>query len=339
LTSSQPDDTILEVPTSSLRSINTVPIHFRSKLPKDISVHGLLAADLALDGTDKYSAWNTVCPSPEDFASMPLLWPASLQSQLPGPAKKLLSKQQAKFARDWASVSAAFPELKEDAYTHGWLLANTRTFYFLNAALRRRKKEDRMVLQPVADLFNHTDAGCDVNFDTKSFTVRADRAYKAGEEVRICYGRHGGDFLMVEYGFVMDENQWDEVGLDEVVLPRLNPKLREMLDDRGFLGGYVLDETQVCYRTQVALRTLCCKAGEWTKFVDGIDDGERSQESVDKLLIEFLADYSKIIIDRITSIERMEEGMRCQRDLLVSRWKHIARLVSGTIERLRKETY
>ncbi|KAF7541889.1 hypothetical protein G7054_g206 [Neopestalotiopsis clavispora] len=333
----KPGEVILEVPTSNLRSIDTVPKNVRAKLPKDLSVQGLLAADLALDDTDKYSPWNAVCPYLEDFASMPLLWPASLQALLPGTAKKLLSKQQAKLAKDRATVGAAFPDLDQDRFTHGWLLANTRTFYYLSPARRRRNRDDHMVLQPVADLLNHADSGCDVHFGDASFTVRADRAYAEGDEVYICYGRHGGDFLMVEYGFDMDANRWDEAGLDDVVLPVLDAKSREMLEDRGFLGGYVLDSTQVCYRTQVALRTLCCTEREWARFVDGMDDGERSQKKVDELLVELLEKYSAAIRGTMSDIDNLDEGEPCQRDLLAARWRHILRLVQGTLNRLRED--
>ncbi|KAH6648781.1 SET domain-containing protein [Truncatella angustata] len=333
----KPDEVILEVPTSCLRSIDTVPTAVRSKLPKDISVHGLLAADLALDTSDKYSIWNAVCPRPEDFTSMPLLWPVPLQSLLPGPAKKLLSKQQVKLAKEWVAVNAAFPDLNRDRFTYGWLLANTRTFYYLNPSLKRRRKEDRMVLQPVADLFNHADEGCNVNFDAQSFIVRAHKSYEMGEEIRICYGRHGGDFLMVEYGFVMNPNQWDEVGLDEVVMPLLNDKQREMLDDRGFLGSYVLDRNQVCYRTQVAMRTLCCNTREWARFVDGMDDGDRSQRDVDQRLIEVLGKYRSSISETLVNIRELHEGEQCQRELLVARWIHIDCLIENTVERLQNE--
>ncbi|ETS84389.1 hypothetical protein PFICI_02414 [Pestalotiopsis fici W106-1] len=333
----KPGEVVLQVPTSTLRSIDTVPKNVRAKLPKDLSVQGLLAADLALDDTDKYNVWNAVCPSLADFASMPLLWPASLQCLLPGVAKKLLSKQQAKLAKDRATVGAAFPDLDQDRYTHGWLLANTRTFYYLSPARRRRKRDDHMVLQPVADLLNHADAGCDVHFGDAAFTVRADRAYAAGDEIFICYGRHGGDFLMVEYGFDMDENRWDEAGLDEMVLSVLDEKSREMLDDRGFLGGYVLDRGQVCYRTQAALRTLCCSEREWSRFVDGMDDGERSQKKVDELLVELLGKYSTSIIGTMEEIDGLQEGEPCQRGLLAARWRHILRLVQGTLDRLRQD--
>lgn len=339
----EPGEIILEVPTSNLRSTETVPKHVRAKLPKDLSVQGLLAADLALDDTDKYTPWNAVCPSLADFSSMPLLWPSALQSLLPGPARKLLSRQQAKLAKDRATIAAAFPDIDNDRYTHGWLLANTRTFSY-NSPRRQqrgRREEDRTVLQPVADLLNHADADvCDVSFGDASFTVRADRAYSPGDEVHICYGRHGGDFLMVEYGFAMAENRWDEAGLDDVVLPALDgvdADVKEMLEDRGFLGGYVLDSSQVCYRTQVALRTLCCGKREWSRFVDGMDDGERSQRKVDELLIELLGKYAATVKKRISDIEVLQDGEPCQRDLLAARWRHILRLVEGTVERLRAE--
>ncbi|KAI1863082.1 uncharacterized protein JN550_009818 [Neoarthrinium moseri] len=330
------DDIILEVPTSCHRSIDTVPKTVRSTLPKEISVQGLLATDLALEdsSTSQYSIWNSVCPTPEDFTSIPLLWPQALQALLPGPAAKLLAAQQAKLARDWAAASAAFPDLAEDRFRYGWLLANTRTFFYPSPALKRRQNEGRMVLQPVADLLNHAEEGCNVAFDAKSFVVRANREYEEGEEVRICYGRHGCDFLMVEYGFVLDPNRWDEFGLDDVILPKLTRQWKERLKDRGFLGRYVLDREQVCYRTQVAVRTLCCGVGEWMRFADGEDGGEESQDMVNELLAEMLGKYRKTIRKRIDEATHTQEGEECQRELLAERWRQIDRLVEATVDRL-----
>ncbi|ORY60546.1 SET domain-containing protein [Pseudomassariella vexata] len=333
----QPDEVVLEVPISCLRSIGTVPHSITRKLPKSLPIHGLLAADLALDSSPSeiYAPWNAVCPTPFDLSSMPLLWPSALQAYLPGTAKSILSKQRAKFVRDWAAVSAAFPDLDEETYRHAWLLVNTRTFYYLNPKLRRRRKEDRMVLQPVADLFNHAETGCNAAFSAVSFVVRADRAYEQGEEVRICYGRHGGDFLAVEYGFVMAENRWDEVGLDEVVMSRLSEKWRERLEEVSFLGGYVLDRETVCHRTQVALRALCCEIREWKRFVDGEDDGDGSQAKVDKLLVEMLEAYRVKIGEVVCEVQGLKEGEQEQRTMLVERWRQVDRLVEMSIMRLR----
>ncbi|KAH9884026.1 SET domain-containing protein [Xylariomycetidae sp. FL2044] len=329
----QPGDVILEVPMDCLRTISTVPKSIVRKLP-NITVHGLFATDLALDTGTKYGPWDAVCPRPQDFITMPMLWPAELQELLPGPARENLRKQQAKFRQDWSAVSSAFPDLTEADYQYSWILVNTRTFYYLDAKLKKKPKEDHMCMQPVADLFNHGDEGCNVAFDQTGFTFKATGAYAEGDEVKICYGRHGGDSLLVEYGFVMDENRWDEVGLDDILLRKLNTKQKEQLEEVGFLGKYVLDRDTVCYRTQVALRLLCRGVREWRRFVNGIDDGESSQGEADSLLGQLLCKYREEIVSTIQKIEMMEVGEPEQRHVLVKRWRQIQDMVNLKITQL-----
>lgn len=384
----KPGEVLLEVPTTCLRTTDTVPKALELKLPRSISVHGLLAADLALsldlDPTEDHQApWNAVCPTPADFATMPLQWPAELQALLPGPpAREMLAKQQAKLARDWADASAAFAvpgngdedddaddddetPSPEDHYRYAWLLVNTRTFYWYAAGTSSRGSKGRpkrrkvrptdadscMCLQPVADLFNHgDDEACGVAFDDDGYAVRAARAFALGEEVRISYGRHPGDFLLVEYGFAMaDGNRWDEVALDDVLLPRFSAEQRALLEEVGFLGRYVLDcnfdvgspsdGEVVCYRTQVAVRLLCCGDGvaEWRRFVDGVDDGEATQGMVDELLEEVLEEYKGKAEKRIREIEGLKGvGEPEQRAVLTKRWKQIRDLLAANIARLQE---
>ncbi|KAI1097734.1 SET domain-containing protein [Jackrogersella minutella] len=330
------EEILLEVPTACLRSIDTVRKPIIRHLPKSISIHGLLAADLALDGSAKYALWNAVCPTPDDFVTMPLVWPQELRKLLPPAARDLLAKQDSKFASDWAVVLAAFPQqLDEARYKYAWMLVNTRTFYYVNAKLKRRSKDDHMCLQPVADLFNHSDEGCNVAFDHEGFAVKSTFAYAKGEEVKICYGRHSGDFLLVEYGFVMDDNRWDEVLLDDVILRRCSNRQKGKLEEAGFLGKYVLDRETVCYRTQVAVRMLCCGIREWKRFVDGIDDGERSQRAADQLLLDLLQEQSQIAKKAISEAEAVAIGDRQQKEALIKRWRQIQDLVETHIARLK----
>ncbi|KAF3069048.1 Ribosomal lysine N-methyltransferase set11 [Daldinia childiae] len=332
----KPEEIILDIPTSCIRSIDTVHKPIIRHLPKAISIHGLLAADLALDASSKYAIWNAVCPTPEDFAGMPLVWPQGLRALLPPSARDLLLKQEAKLKLDWAAVSAAFPEqLDEARYRYAWMLVNTRTFYYVNNKLKKRSKDDHMCLQPVADLFNHTDiGGCNVAFDDEGFSIKATCAYAQGDEVKICYGRHSGDFLLVEYGFAMDENRWDEILLDEVLLSRLSERQKERLEEVGFLGKYILDREMVCHRTQVAARLLCCGVREWKRFVDGIDDGERSQHNVDRLVLELLKEQRNIAEKRISEAQSLDVGEPQQKETLIKRWKQIQDLVDMNIVRL-----
>ncbi|KAL2261606.1 hypothetical protein VTK26DRAFT_3815 [Humicola hyalothermophila] len=358
------DERILYVPTSALRTIDTVRSRLKKSLPAGTKVHAMLAADLALDGPrSKYAPWNAVLPSREDLlTSMPLAWQDTrLHALLPQPAQRLLRAQQSKFARDWAAVqhalasssSSSLPRLNAKArtvaradYLYAWLLANTRTFYHTTPRTARLPRDDRMVLQPVADLFNHTGSaasdgdggGCEVSFTPGGFSVRAVRAYAPGEEVRICYGRHGNDFLLVEYGFVLPgaENEWDEAGLDEAVVPELTDAQRAVLEEKGFLGGYVLDGRTVCYRTLVAVRLMCAgSVEEWERLVDeGEDGGEAMQREVDRVLRGILEKYRGRIDGTIREVEGSEAGEACQRAMLATRWRQIRRLVEQAIERL-----
>lgn len=362
---------ILTVPCSALRTRDTVPSTIAKNLPKDMTVHGLLAADLALNHTQnaaKYAQWDAVVPSWEDIQlSMPLTWPKPLQSLLPTAAALLFNKQRKKFDKDWATVSATFPmpptadpggggggirpSCTRDEYLFAWLLVNTRTFYFVTPHTEKLHKADHMALQPVADLFNHTDeGGCHVAFDhADSYSFRTRRAYDKGEEVHISYGSHHNDFLLVEYGFVLTKNIWDEVCLDEAILPSLSRRQQEDLEDVGFLGNYVIDNDTVCHRTQVALRLMLTdmhnglSMEEWRRFVNGRDDGEKSQRRVDGILVPLLKDYSSEVSDKIRELKSLKFETdsaalnESRRELLLRRWEQISSLVSGTVKRLKLE--
>ncbi|KAL2128829.1 hypothetical protein VTI74DRAFT_8593 [Chaetomium olivicolor] len=336
----QTNERLIHVPTSALRTVETIRPKVKKALPRGTKVHAILAADLALDTPRcKYSPWNGVIPSRSSiFASLPLAWDPALHVYLPKPASALLQKQQAKFARDWSAVQSSALRSSIPArqdFLYAWLLVNTRTFYHETPRTARLPRDDRMVLQPVADLFNHADRGCEVAFTPASFAISADREYAAGEEVYICYGKHSNDFLLVEYGFVMERNRWDEVCVDEAVMPELGEEQTRVLEERGFLGNYVLDEGTVCYRTQVAVRLLCVPREEWERLLDeGEDGGQEVQRRVDRLLVGMLGKYRERIDGKIRELESIEVGEACQRKMLVMRWEQIRRLIDQTIERL-----
>ncbi|KXH49637.1 SET domain-containing protein [Colletotrichum salicis] len=352
----QKDDTILDVPIPCLKTIATIPKPLTRPFPKETPVHALLALDIALDASPSFKTWSAVFPTPKDLSSCPLTWSPSsptLTSLLPSQALTLLKAQREKFESHWSLVSStplldldqgehqytySYPQggLTYKTYLHAWLLVNSRTFYHITPKTAKRHRDDHMILQPVADLLNHSPRGCSVAFDKHSFTIKADRPYTPGEEIHICYGRHSNDFLLVEYGFLMaqGENEWDEVCIDDVLLPRLSASHRRRLEEMGFLGNYVIDAENVCYRTQVALRTLVLPARRWSQFVDGFADGEAEQAEVDALLCEILSAYDEEIESKIETVCGLNEGEQFQRDMVEARWKQIQLLVRGTIDKL-----
>lgn len=330
------------MPASTHRTIDTVRAEVKNSLPKGTKVHAMLAAELALDTpTSPHAIWNAAVPSRDDItAHLPLAWPdTGLHAYLPKPALALLRKQQTKLARDYAATQqTALRTIPRPHYLYTWLLVNTRTFYHAPAhSAATLPRDDHMVLQPVADLFNHADAGsAAAGFAAAGFSITASRAHAAGDEVYICYGRHGNDFLLVEYGFVLGDNQWDEVGLDDAVLPELSRAQKEVLDEEGFLGKYVLDRRTVCYRTQLAVRLLCVPVEEWRRFVvEGEDGGEEVQQEVDELLVGILEKYRGTVEGTIQEIEGLDIGQPCQREVLALRWRQIRGLIDQTVERLK----
>jgi hypothetical protein len=132
----------------------------------------------------------------------------------------------------------------------------------------------------------------------------------------------------------MDENRWDEITLDEYIVPRLSQSQKEVLKDERFLGKYVLDGEGVCYRTQIVLRMLVVPVGRWRRFVGGSDDGERDQGAVDECLKGVLEEYRADVQVKIKNVDGLDVGMDCQRDTLRRRWKQIDRLLQKALDRI-----
>jgi hypothetical protein len=302
-----------------------------------MTVHGLLAADICLDKTQNFKIWKAVFPTMQDFASTPLLWDPKLQELLPGPASTMLSKQKIKLEKDWKVVSAAFPAIERKEYVYAWLLVNSRTFYYVTPATEKYSRDDRMVLQPVADLFNHADDGCSVTFDAESYVIKTDRSYASGEEIFINYGHHSNDFLLVEYGFILEANKWDETSLDGVLRPMLAEAgggREKWVDEAGFLGNYMLDRSTVCWRTQTALRALFMSKAEFRKFLKGAVDEGVGKERVVELLRAVLERYDTSIGEKLKEVEALDVGEECQKRVLRERWEQI-RSMAATARTIR----
>ncbi len=195
-----------------------------------------------------------------------------------------------------------------------------------------------MALNPFADYFNHTSSAsaCEVSFSASGYVITSSSTVQAGEEIFISYGNHSNDFLLAEYGFILEgeSNQWDEVELDTYVLELLSTEKRVVLEEEGFLGKYVLDQGTVCYRTQVALRLACLSVGKWRRFVSGADDGVQDQGKVDMVLGKILRKYGRDVEEIIMKVGAAKDGTVEQRDTLSKRWKQIDGLLKSAIDRI-----
>jgi hypothetical protein len=334
----QAGDEILYAPTSTLRTIQTVPKNI-SKLFGTVSVNGLLATELAMDTSEACAPWRTVLPTKDDFEeSMPLMWHPSLQALLPPAALSLLENQKKKISLDWSTVSTAFPSLSYDFYVYKWLTVSTRTFYYTSPKIKSKKplnRDDCLALIPLADDFNHADVGCEVTFSTSGYKICTDRHIDEGEEVYISYGNHSNDFLLTEYGFILTENRWDEICLDEILLPLFSEEQKQELKGAGFLGKFVLDTAAVCYRTQVALRLLCMPANRWQNLVaNGLEDEDKYRMTTENILLKGLKCYLDSADEKLKQVEVLCCGLDSQREILKRRWKQIHLLLTAAISRI-----
>ncbi|UKZ74163.1 hypothetical protein TrVFT333_001822 [Trichoderma virens FT-333] len=328
------DEVILKVPIPTLRTLSNTPKDIIKKL-SGASGHSILAVSLCLDDGTATNKWTPVFPSRQDIASsLPICWPTKLRSLLPTGAKTLLSAQQEKFNKDWAIVTAAYPQLHKDDYLYSWLLINTRTFYYTDRGTDKLPREDRMALQPVADLFNHTPEGyCVANFDDKFFTFTTTRTHQPGEEVFIRYGPHANDKLLVEYGFTLPSsvNPWDETCLDSYICPSMTVDQRDRLEAIGFWGKYMLDSQTACYRTYVALRMLYLPLNKWQDILDGTRDEDEDSQIIDGAMLKILTKYDSDVtsaLEQLGQLEGSSVGDEEMRGILTDRWLQIKHLVA-----------
>jgi SET domain len=328
----------MTIPTSALRTFETIPESISESIGTS-SVNGLLATELALDMLNTNSPWPAVLPTEKDFKERtPLMWPPELQMLLPPTSLILLNKQKTKLALDWNAASSAFPHLSYDHYVYNWFLVSTRTFYYTSSNPDTKNPPDTndcLALVPFADYFNHADVGCEVIFSPSEYVFHADRQYERGEEIFMSYGNHNNDFLLVEYGFTLDENRWDEVYLDEVILLLLSKEQKKTLDDAGFLGCYVLDKEMICHRTRVALSLLCMPLRIWRQLLAGdIDDEDQYKTEVAQITLKALHALLNTVDEKLQQISLLGYCRLVQADILRKRWEQIRLLLRTAVAKL-----
>jgi hypothetical protein len=328
----------LTVPITASRTVRTIPKSI-SKPIGTITVQGVLAAELAIDTSETRAQWRDVLPTKENVEeSIPFMWHPSLQALLPPASLFLLRKQEQKISVDWTAVSAAFPTLSYESYLYHWFIVSTRTFYYTSPKIKTKKplnRDDCLALVPFADYFNHADVGSEVTLSPSGYKICTDRRVKKGEEIYISYGNHSNDFLLAEYGFILDENKWDEISLDDLIIPLFSEEQKQTLKEVDFLGNFVLDREMVCYRTQVALRLLCMSSNRWQYLVaNGLEDNDKHQATVNKILLEVLKTHLDHVHEKLKQVEVLDYGLPIQRDTLKRRWKQIRLLLNTTISRI-----
>jgi len=259
----------------------------------------------------------------------------------------LLKLQQDKFQKDWSIVSGARLVSSKDDYTWAWLTVNTRSlFYKLDTPeYEDLPRDECMALCPFIDYFNHSDDGCKVELTPEGYTVTTNSVIDVpGTQLFVSYGCHSNDFLLVEYGFILNGNKWDEVSIDSLIVPDLGDSRKQYLGEEGFLGNYIFDKSTFCYRTQAAVRMLLIPMGtysesrmvdRWRQWLAGQEEGEREQAGVDGRSLRILDELRDIGHRSLVEIEKLEHGSI--KDMLERRWEQVLEMADSVEKQTRKE--
>lgn len=286
-----------------------------------MSIHSLLAAEFVLNPPAK--SWRNVIPTIADFGSLPFFWPASAQKLLPSAAKRLLDNQQRSFQKDWEHFRSGYPGTPPDAYKHAWFVVNTRAFYQETQETLRYPWHDRLALLPVADLFNHAAVGCQASFSADSYEIIADRDYRIGDEICTSYGDHANDFFLAEYGFLLQDNDYDR------------------FDPEGLLSSEPSAEEAKLVKhmkTSAVLRQVCGPPTEEEHLFDDEEWSEEDLEEADDVQVcKLLAKFLKSIDGYRRDVEKLADGKQGYKALLLQRWNEIDQLVRKGIRLVRPD--
>eukprot|EP00842_Homolaphlyctis_polyrhiza_P004325 jgi/Hompol1/4894/HPOL_001037-RA len=220
---------------------------------------------------------------PQSFDSVPYFMPPSLQSLLPQDIKAELfalvlhtyshtrtptyphciglpdkvSKQASQIDNDYSACTAALASarphtlhsLPRDLFSWAWFVVNTRCIS-LNATSTQSSHSNntpqKLVLAPFLDCLNHTPTAritAGYNHAERAYIIKTLVPFDAGSQVFINYGPHDNNFLLAEYGFVVDQNPFNHVVLDDVLdqLVKQTRGVEDILRNEGLLGYISVD--------------------------------------------------------------------------------------------------
>ncbi|KAI9011009.1 hypothetical protein CLU79DRAFT_772295 [Phycomyces nitens] len=244
--------------------------------PHPLSTHQLLALHLVLLCRDKGSWWEpytTLLPS--HFDTMPVKYPKNLQKHLPPSLTEQVAQQKNKIKEDFAMATKFFNDKKQslnsqepilyEEYEWAWLCVNTRCIHMNTADATA--KGGNMALAPMLDFLNHAwDAKIESKFNVQNqcFEIKTLVPYAPGEQVFINYGPHDNLAILKEYGFVVPDNVFNYILLDDEVWalfddvesPQGVAIKKEILEGAGYSGDYSIKKGEASFRLLCALRLL-----------------------------------------------------------------------------------
>ncbi|KAJ1537260.1 SET domain-containing protein 4, partial [Nowakowskiella sp. JEL0078] len=190
-----------------------------------------LSLFLALHSQIEYAPFKAYLKTiPSSFDTVGVNLESRLVSFLPADMQKMIQSQKDKLKQDWIAVNRILRIhgilLSEKTFNWAWCAVNTRCVTLSpdrppNTSSIMSQPNPTIALIPMFDMLNHdSNANVQAYFDlpTNSFVFRTLRPIFRGQQVFLSYGPHDNGFLFVEYGFVIKNNPYNFVNVDEEFL-------------------------------------------------------------------------------------------------------------------------
>lgn len=283
-----------------------------------------------------------------DFDLVPLVWhvlqvPEHLKliDLLPPSTREHTNKIIKRFEGDYQVVNELVKGRKEDSvvelplslFLWSWMCINSRCLYMDMPQMK--SNADNFTMAPYVDFLNHSsDDQCSLKIDNIGFQVYAGQLYKPGEQLFLSYGPHSNEFLLSEYGFMLNENKWNDLNITLAIESLFNPKQRQYLEDLNYLGDYTVNiESGPSFRTEVALATLQenspAASRKLQALVNGVTDGSVYEANSKILLSEILQQIvnensSKIV--KIDTIDKQDRTTILRKKVLIKLYEDIKQI-------------
>ncbi|CAI5759801.1 unnamed protein product [Candida verbasci] len=240
-------------------------------------------------------------PTMSDFQLTPMTWNnQELVKQLPISTQLMNEEITSRFEKDYKVISDELGILNREDVLLSWLCINSRCLYMKLST--SHNSSDNFTMVPFVDFINHSDEDhCKLKIDFKGFKIITTCEYTLNSQIYLNYGPHNNDFLLCEYGFMINDNKWNDLDISNYIMDYLKPKQIEYLKQIDYFDFYTLTNSILSFRTEVVLAVIQESNPEESKklesFINGYTDGviyqRLSKHLLKKILEEVIFEYEK----------------------------------------------
>ncbi|AAS54383.1 AGL108Cp [Eremothecium gossypii ATCC 10895] len=231
-------------------------------------------------------------------------------------------------------------EQQFEHFLHIYFVINSRCLY--TPVPLKDNRDDNFTMVPYVDFLNHittVSEHCYPKVESVRrlyggvgrFSIKCGpHAYRVPmEEVFLNYGAHSNDFLLNEYGFTVDENEWDYIDVTEVVVSMIEkPEHVEFLREHDYYGDYTIAFDSVSFRVLVALALVATDDYERVnKYMMGYITDDYFGPRYSSLLLEVLQRARQFCEAALESAKKMTTADRYCTESVIAIYKGYLRIL------------